>query len=342
MPLYCLTFPVVHQKTCAIRPYAPSRSRLCLLLFLHAKILRANVEIYFIISETCAKKTYPVQIAASVRTAFSLNPVEKGTDNVFFSLNPVEKESDNVFFSLNRVEKESDNVFFRLNPVEKKPGRTEFRPVRFIPQVLPARRNPKILLTFASVNHAGNNMGNKSNLDENDSALIYGIGNDDYTCYNQLFVRYYQPLCQFVYGLAANRDDAEDIVQELFLYLWSHRKKMEITGQVSSYLYRMAKNMTLNHIRKETGYRMLLERMEASPFYEEEHALETREFRAALHECMNSLPVRSRQILLLDRISGLKQKDIAEKLHISIQTVKNQIWTSLRKLKRCLELKEVS
>ncbi|MDR1603055.1 MAG: RNA polymerase sigma-70 factor [Tannerella sp.] len=182
----------------------------------------------------------------------------------------------------------------------------------------------------------------KNSLDEIDTSLMAGIKNDDYTCYNQLFVRYYQPLCQFVRGLAVSRDDTEDIVQELFLHLWSHRRKIEISGRVSSYLYRMAKNMTLNHIRKETGYRMLLERMEASPPYEEDLTMETREFRSALHECMNRLPARSKQILLLDRINGLKQKDIAEKLHISIQTVKNQIWISLQKLRRCLELKGVS
>ncbi|MDR0756421.1 MAG: RNA polymerase sigma-70 factor [Tannerella sp.] len=185
-------------------------------------------------------------------------------------------------------------------------------------------------------------MEDKNKLDEIDTSLVNGIRNDDYMCYNQLFVRYYKSLCQFVYGLVTNRDDAEDIVQELFLHLWSHRKKMEINGQVSSYLYRMAKNMTLNHIRKETGYRMLLERMDAPPLYEEDHSLETGEFRVALYDCLNRLPARSRQILLLDRINGLKQKDIAEKLHISLQTVKNQIWMSLQKLRRCLELKDMS
>ncbi|MDR1676329.1 MAG: RNA polymerase sigma-70 factor [Tannerella sp.] len=177
---------------------------------------------------------------------------------------------------------------------------------------------------------------------ETDALLMDGIRNDSYISYNKLFERYYQLLCQFVYGIIASRPDAEDIVQELFLHLWHHRRNIEITGSVSGYLYRMAKNGTLNHIRRETGYKMLLEQMEeASPLYEEEHPMEAHEFGIALRDCMNRLSARSREILLLDRMEGLKQKEIAKRLSVSLKTVKNQIWISLQKLKLCLERKGV-
>jgi RNA polymerase sigma-70 factor (ECF subfamily) len=177
------------------------------------------------------------------------------------------------------------------------------------------------------------------NTAETDALLMEGIRKDSYISYNKLFVRYYQLLCQFVYGLIASRPDTEDIVQELFLYLWHHRKNIEITGSVSGYLYKMAKNRTLNHIRRETSYKMLLERLETTPYYEEEQPLEAYEFRTALRDCMNRLPARCKEILLLDRLKGLKQKEIAERLNISLKTVKNQIWMSLQKLKHCLEHK---
>jgi RNA polymerase sigma-70 factor (ECF subfamily) len=179
------------------------------------------------------------------------------------------------------------------------------------------------------------------NTNESDSRLMDGIMKDNYISYNQLFVRYYQSLCQYVHGIIANRSDTEDIVQELFLHLWHHRKKIVITGNVSGYLYKMAKHMTLNHIRKAVNYKMLLEGMEAAPLYEEDHPMETGEFRSALNDCINRLPARSKEILLLDRVEGLKQKEIAGKLNISLQTVKNQIWMSLQKLRLCLENKEV-
>ncbi|MDR1102815.1 MAG: RNA polymerase sigma-70 factor [Tannerella sp.] len=179
------------------------------------------------------------------------------------------------------------------------------------------------------------------NTAETDALLMEGVRKDNYISYNQLFVRYYQPLCRFVYGFIADRPDTEDIVQELFLHLWHRRKSIEITGSVSGYLYKMARNMTLNHIRRETGYKMLLERMETAPLYEEEHPMEAHEFRMALRDCLNRLSARSREILLLDRMKGLRQKEIAEKLNIAVKTVKNQIWMSLQKLKLCLENKGI-
>ena len=143
-----------------------------------------------------------------------------------------------------------------------------------------------------------------------DKVLMIAIGNNDYISYNKLFDRYYGCLCQYVYSLLMDRNDAEDVVQELFLNLWKNRERIEIKENVSGYLYRMAKHLALN-------------------------------FRIALYDCIDHLPDRSREVLLLHRVKGLKQKEISEKLSISVKTIKNQIWMSLQKLKECLEMKEV-
>lgn len=174
-----------------------------------------------------------------------------------------------------------------------------------------------------------------------DEKLIAAIGKDDYISYNKLFVRYYSRLCGYVYHLLADKEDAEDVVQELFLTLWNNRKKIEIGENVSGYLYKMAKNLALNHIRMQTNYKTLLENREAQLPYYEENPLETEEFRIALYDCIDLLPGRCKEVLLLHRVKGLKQKEIADRLSISVKTVKNQIWTSLQRLKKCLEVKGV-
>lgn len=174
-----------------------------------------------------------------------------------------------------------------------------------------------------------------------DEILIAGIGKDDYTSYNKLFVRYYSRLCYYVYRMLMDKEDAEDVVQELFLTLWNNRKKIEINENVSGYLYRMAKNMALNHIRSETNYRSVLENREEPLSYYEENQLESEEFRIALNDCINHLPDRCKEVLLLHRVKGLKQKEIADQLSISVKTIKNQIHSSLQRLKKCLELKGV-
>jgi len=173
-----------------------------------------------------------------------------------------------------------------------------------------------------------------------DEKLIAAIRENDYVSYNKLFVRYYNRLCQYVYGMLQDKDDSEDVVQELFLNLWNNRKKIMITENISGYLFKMAKNQALNHIRSTTNYRNLLDNQDNTPGYYEENQLESDEFRIALYDCINQLPDRSKQVLLLHRVQGLKQKEIAEKLDISVKTIKNQIWTSLQKLRKCLELKE--
>ncbi len=80
--------------------------------------------------------------------------------------------------------------------------------------------------------------------------LMIAIRNNDYISYNKLFDRYYGRLCQYVYSLLMDRNDAEDVVQELFLNLWKIGENRE-KENVSGYLYRMAKHLALNFIRSK-------------------------------------------------------------------------------------------
>ena len=172
-----------------------------------------------------------------------------------------------------------------------------------------------------------------------DKQLIDGIKNNDYISYNQLFLRYFPRLCQYVYSLIQNKEDAEDIVQELFLLLWKNRKIIEIHENVRYYLFRMAKNLTLNYIKKQKMQTIPLDEGSVKNYFQEEELLETDEFRISLFDCIDQLPDRSKEVFLLHRINGLKQKEIAEKLSISIQTIKNQIYNSVTRLKKCLVIK---
>ena len=170
---------------------------------------------------------------------------------------------------------------------------------------------------------------------------MQAIARGDYMSYNQLFRCYYQPLCQYVYTLLADKDDAEDVVQELFLKLWKDRGKIVITESTPSYLYRMAKNMSLNFKRSKINMESLNENPDLVSLTYEENSLETDEFRIALIDCMNRLPKRSKEVLMASRVQGLKQQEIADTFSISVKTIKNMLWISLRKLKECLDEKQV-
>ena len=172
-----------------------------------------------------------------------------------------------------------------------------------------------------------------------DERLIEAIRRNDYVSYNKLFERYYGRLCQYVYSLLMDKSDTEDIVQELFLNIWKNRERIEIKENVGGYLYKMAKHLALNHLRSKVYFNNLSETQDQLSY--EDYRVESEELRIALYSCIDHLPGRCKEVLLLHRIKGLKQKEISEKLDVSIKTIKNQIWISLQKLRRCLELKGI-
>lgn len=174
-----------------------------------------------------------------------------------------------------------------------------------------------------------------------DERLMAAVGKNDYVSYNKLFNRYYGRLCQYVYGLLMDKDDAEDVVQELFLRLWKNREKIIVKENVSGYLFKMAKHFALNHIRSANHFNSLSENPDQILLSYEDDQLESEEFRVALYDCIDRLPGREKEVLLLHRIEGLKQAEISEKLSITVKTIKNQIWMSLQRMKKCLEVKGV-
>jgi len=173
-----------------------------------------------------------------------------------------------------------------------------------------------------------------------DDLLIAGIKRDDYACYNQLFMRYYSRLCAFVFNLTQNYSASEDVVQELFIRLWIQRGKLEITENISGYLYKASKNAALNYLRAEKSRQKSIQNMPVQEWQIDEDQIEQIEFSVALNKCIEQLPDRSRDVFMKSRFDGLRQQEISDQLGISVKTIKNQIWKSLQFLKACLELHE--
>ena len=171
-----------------------------------------------------------------------------------------------------------------------------------------------------------------------DDILVAGIKRDDYSSYNQLFMRYYSRLCAYVFNLTHNYNASEDVVQELFIRLWINRQKLDIHENISGYLYRSSKNATLNFYRAEKNRLKSIRNMPIQEWQTDEDQIEQIEFSVALNKCIGQLPERSRDVFMKSRLDGMKQQEISDELGISVKTIKNQIWKSLQFLKACLEL----
>jgi RNA polymerase sigma-70 factor (ECF subfamily) len=177
-------------------------------------------------------------------------------------------------------------------------------------------------------------------MEVDDDILVAGILRNDYASYNQLFVSYYSRLCVFVFGITQSYSASEDIIQELFIRLWINRQKLEIHDSVSGYLYKSSRNAALNYLRAEKNRQKSVQNIPVQESQTEENLIDQVEFSAALYQCIEQLPQRSREVFKMSRLDGLKQQEISDQLGISVKTIKNQIWKSLQYLKACLELKD--
>jgi RNA polymerase sigma-70 factor (ECF subfamily) len=141
-----------------------------------------------------------------------------------------------------------------------------------------------------------------------DDILIAGIKMDDYACYNQLFMRYYIRLCLFVFGITQNYNASEDVVQELFIRLWTQRSKLDIKENISGYLYKASKNGALNYLRAEKSRQKSIQNMPVQEWQTDKDHIEQIEVSVALYQCIGQLPERSKDVFMKSRFDGMKLK----------------------------------
>ena len=163
--------------------------------------------------------------------------------------------------------------------------------------------------------------------------------------FKQLFNQYYPSLCAFALKYVHNKQEAEDIVCGLFVHLWEQRATLQIYGKIESYLISAVHNRCLNVLRTQAGkraqheqYRLSIESSGDYAFSSEgEQHLDREALRHLLTAFIRSLPRKCAQIFLLNREHNLSYQEIADHLHISIGTVKTQMFRATKKLQKAFK-----
>ncbi len=161
--------------------------------------------------------------------------------------------------------------------------------------------------------------------------LIIELKSGNSKAFEKLFFLYHKK----VFGLALkylnNQLDAEGIVQNVFIKVWENRAALDANQSISAYLFKIAKNLTLNEVKRRLCRDVYINYLQDkdNPPYDLNKEIAYNEFAAYLYKCIDSLPERRREIFLLNRHEGLTYKQIAEKLGISENTVDKQIRNSL-------------
>ena len=177
-------------------------------------------------------------------------------------------------------------------------------------------------------------------MDETDDKELYlKIKIGDERAFQMIFRKYYSAMCAFAYQFLKDHELAEETVQDMFVKIWEKRETLNIDTSVRHYFFRSVRNHCLNQIQHEKIKKkyagMVLEsaHQEINPenFYIEVDLIQR------IERSIDSLPPKRQEIFRLSREQGLKYKEIAENLKISVKTVEAQMGLALKHLREDLK-----
>jgi RNA polymerase sigma-70 factor (ECF subfamily) len=173
-----------------------------------------------------------------------------------------------------------------------------------------------------------------------DKELFRLIQQHNKEAFNLLYGRYYKMLYVLAFRYLKNQDAAADIIQQSFAKLWEFKNDFSVDSNVKSYLYSMVKNLVLNQMRNENNalehqYKIAQE----IPQYEDNLIanIEKKELSDILFRAIEMLPEQKKMVCNYKLEEKLSNREIADKMDISINTVKTHYAQSLKQLRAFIE-----
>ncbi|RQO69458.1 RNA polymerase subunit sigma-70 [Pedobacter sp. KBW06] len=163
---------------------------------------------------------------------------------------------------------------------------------------------------------------------------------NDESAFSAIYDRYWAKVYRNAMRILGCESDAEDVVQELFESIWKRRATMEIQGALPNYLFSAARYMAIRLIEKnleKSGHQeSLSEAFSGIEMPVVESEMDTKMLQANIDHIVDSLPYKMKEIFILSRAEQLSHRDIAERLNISEQTVKKQVYNALKHIRQHL------
>lgn len=165
--------------------------------------------------------------------------------------------------------------------------------------------------------------------------------------YKALFRKYYSGLLFYATRLVNDEEEAEDIVQDVFVDLWKRKETVEMGEQIQSFLYRAVYTHALNvlkHRKVEENYCAAMEAIDQrrAAFYQPDHNdviahIENKELRNEIRQAIGQLPDKCREVFKLSYLHDMKNQEIADVLGLSVRTVEAHLYKALKFLRKRLE-----
>lgn len=156
--------------------------------------------------------------------------------------------------------------------------------------------------------------------------------------FNSFYLEHVQQASNFAFYKCGDKDNALDLVQEAFSKIWENCSKIDFT-KAKTYLFTTVNNLFLNTVKHQ---KVVLEYAKAAPYIDKtnespEYLLEEEEFKNKLQKAISLLSDAQSEVFLLNRIEGMKYREIAELLNLSQKAVEKRMSGALKVLKEYVE-----
>lgn len=176
--------------------------------------------------------------------------------------------------------------------------------------------------------------------------LIESVKKGNSKSFELIFKTYYKRMCNLAFCYTHQLETAEDIVKDFFLTFWANKENLEIKTSLSGYLFCSVRNACLNYLKRNTERKNTVSieeltriKINCCETYSNDNLLNDifeKELEKQILNAVEKLPAGCREIFKLSRVEGLSHKNISEKLNISENTVKVQIYNALKILKKTI------
>jgi RNA polymerase sigma-70 factor (ECF subfamily) len=172
-----------------------------------------------------------------------------------------------------------------------------------------------------------------------DEELMQQIKAENMVAFDALYAKYNKRLYKFAYSILKSSEEAENVIQDVFLNLWENRQKVEKNSSIKYYVFTIAYNSAISVLRKKSRESEFFEYLKSLQDLNQEPVnleLEFNELTTKLDEIVNDLPPRQKEVYLLHKVEGMKYNEIAEKLNISVNTIENHMARALKTIREKL------
>lgn len=170
-----------------------------------------------------------------------------------------------------------------------------------------------------------------------DTELLNYIQRGDHEAFRSLFLEWYQPLCEFAAKHLGSTYLAEEVVQEVFAYIWENHRNWTPRGTLRSWLYKSVKNRSIDHLKHSHVREKHSEEVRISysnlGAWQQDYMLHLNDFEKKAQQAIQQLPDRNRMVYLLRRQHHLSYSEIADIMEISKKTVEAQMTRALKLLR---------